>query len=105
VRGDGRVEQLGCEVAGDHVSAGARGGDRGVAGPGGNVQDLGSRADTGAVDDPLADIGHELGDPGVVARCPGLAVRLLEGLDLDGCGHGLLLSARRAVTAIASGLE
>ena len=75
-RGAAGVEQLGREVARRDLRAALSGHDRGVAGPGGHVEDAHALADPGRVDEPRAQRKQErLDHRRVVARRPHLAVR------------------------------
>lgn len=84
------VKELGGQVAGDHLRARHGCGDGGVAATGGNVEDVGARADPGPLDDALADVGDELSAPRIITGGPGSAMGLLECLCVDDCAHGPL---------------
>src|SRR6478609_6671075 len=80
------VEERGREVAGDDVRAGTRGRDRGVARPGGDVEDVLARRDTAGVDEDRAERRDDLPGHGrVVAERPQGGV---SGLELRVRGRG-----------------
>jgi len=62
------LEQLGGQVGRDDPGSAPGGGDGGVAGAGGDVEDVRPRPDAGGLDELVAELGDDVvGDRGVMA--------------------------------------